>query len=143
MTSPAYAATTGFVRGVITQSGVPQSGATVTLAGEGSRFTSSTDAKGQYSFATVPFGRYILTAHKDGTADRSVDVDVHSDAVAFANVDLLRTIVITAVTATAGVGGAPVAVTTIDKAQIAASPVRDSLNKLVETVPGAVQFSYN
>lgn len=143
ISSPAFAATTGFVRGVVTQSGTPQAGVSVTLAGEGSRFATSTDTKGQYSFATIPFGRYVLTVHKEGTADRSVDVDVHSDSVAVANIDLLKTIAITAVTATQGVSGAPVAVTTIDSAQIAASPVRDSLDKLIVTVPGAVQFSYN
>jgi outer membrane receptor protein involved in Fe transport len=142
ISSPALAATTGFVRGVVTQSGTPQSGATVTLTGEGSTFTTRTDKSGQYSFSQIPFGHYRLTV-RAGSTDRSVGVDVTSDSVATTNVELLATIAVTAVKAGAGVAGNPVAVTTIDKADIATSPVQDSLNRLIETVPGAVQFSYN
>ena len=59
------------------------------------------------------------------------------------NVDLLKTIVVTSSNAMAGVSGSPVAVTTFDQKQLAASPVNNSLNRLIVTVPGAVQFSYN
>ncbi|HUA07926.1 MAG TPA: TonB-dependent receptor [Candidatus Acidoferrales bacterium] len=142
-TVPALAAATGIVRGVITQGGTPQAGATITLAGEGSLFTAKTEKDGSYSFGTVPFGHYVLTAHASGATARSADVDVHSDAVAVIDLDLLKTIAVTSVTATAGVGGTPVGSTTIDKSQIQTSPVRDSLDRLIETVPGVVQFSYN
>ncbi|HTU70138.1 MAG TPA: TonB-dependent receptor [Candidatus Baltobacteraceae bacterium] len=141
--SPLLAAATGLVHGVITQSGTPQSGASVILAGEGQRFTTSTNARGEYSFAAVPFGHYRLTVSESGATARTVDVDVHTDAVATVDLDLLKTIAVTSVTATAGVGGTPVAATTIDQSEIQTSPVRDSLNRLIETVPGVVQFSYN
>src|SRR5579863_6701697 len=140
VTCPALASSTGFVRGVVTEAGKPQAAASVTLAGEGSHYTTTTNSDGGYAFAAVPFGRYVLTVHKDGTTDRSVDVDVETDSVALANVDLLRTIAVTAVTATSGASGTPVAVTTLDRAQIQTSPVNTSLNRLIETVPGAVQF---
>ncbi|HTV92366.1 MAG TPA: TonB-dependent receptor [Verrucomicrobiae bacterium] len=140
---PALAVETGIVHGIITQSGTPSGGASLTLAGEGSRFTTTTNARGEYSFAAIPFGHYRLTVHVNGATDRTVDVDVQTDAVATVNLDMLKTIVVTATTANGGVGGAPVAVTTIDNSQIRTSPVSDSLNRLIETVPGIVQFSYN
>ena len=142
---PAFAAESGIVHGVITESGTPTSGASLTLALTGGHtvFTTTTDARGEYSFPVVPFGRYRLTVQANGTTARTVDVDVHTDTVATVNLDLLKTIVVTAVTANGGVGGTPVAATTIDSAQIQNSPTRDSLNRLIETVPGIVQFSYN
>jgi outer membrane receptor protein involved in Fe transport len=141
--TPAFAASTGLVRGVITESGTPRQGVTVTLTGEGSRFVATTNDRGQYSFASVPFGHYHLLFHLSGAEDKTAEVDVTSDSVATIDVDLLKTIAITSTTATAGVGGTPVAATTIDNSQIETSPVRNSLDRLVETVPGAVQFSYN
>jgi outer membrane receptor protein involved in Fe transport len=141
--SPAMADPIGIVRGVISESGRPQPQATVTLVGEGQRFTTKTNAHGAYSFAAVPFGSYRLTAHVAGTADRSENIHVSSDAVAIVNLDLLKTIVVTATSAGAGPGGNPVAVTTIDSKQIQQSPDRDNLSKLIDTVPGAVPFSYN
>ncbi|MBV8117067.1 MAG: hypothetical protein JOZ01_03775, partial [Candidatus Eremiobacteraeota bacterium] len=53
---PAQAATTGLVRGTITVDGKPASGASVTLQGEGSKFSTKTDATGAYVFSTVPYG---------------------------------------------------------------------------------------
>ncbi|HUN28984.1 MAG TPA: TonB-dependent receptor, partial [Alphaproteobacteria bacterium] len=140
---PALAADTGIIHGVITESGTPRAGASLTLTGEGSRYTATTNAQGEYSFAAIPFGHYRLTVHVNGATDRTVDVDVHTDTVATVNLDMLKTIIVTAVSANAGVGGTPVAATTIDNAQIRTSPVSDSLNRLVETAPGIVQFSYN
>jgi outer membrane receptor protein involved in Fe transport len=141
--TPALAASTGVVRGVITQAGKPLAGATVTISGEGERFAGTSKADGTYLFPAVPFGHYLLTVHEAGTADKTLHLDVTSDAVAQVNVDMLQTIVVTASRANAGAGGNPVAVTTLDQQQIQTSPNRDSLNRLIETVPGVVQFSYN
>ena len=141
--TPAFAAATGIVRGVVTASGKPQAGASLSLVGEGSRLTTTSNSSGQYTFASVPFGHYVLTVHENGSADRSVDVDVNSDSVALVNLDLLKTIATTAVTASGGTSGTPVAVTTIDKAEIQTSAVNNSLDRLIETLPGVVQFSYN
>lgn len=141
--APVFAASTGIVRGVVTQGGKPQADATVTIDGEGQHFVAKTNARGAYNFPDIPFGNYRLTVHETGVADRTLEIHVSSDAVADVNVEMLQTIAITATRANAGAGGNPVAVTTIDQRQIQTSPERDSLNRLIETVPGVVQFSYN
>ena len=61
-TLTAFAATSTIVRGVVTVEGKPTAGVKVTLAGEGSKFDATTDAKGAYVFSQIPFGRYVLTA---------------------------------------------------------------------------------
>jgi outer membrane receptor protein involved in Fe transport len=142
-TAPVLAAATGTVRGAITEVGKPAPGAELTLSGGGSTYTTRTNFRGEYSFAAVPFGHYVLTVHVSGVADRTADVDVHTDAVVTFNLDMLKQIASTTVTANAGVGGSPVATTTIDNAQIRTSPVDNSLNRLITTVPGIIQFSYN
>ncbi len=48
-TGPAFAATTGLVRGTITIDGKPAAGATVVLEGEGSLFKTTLTAKGSTS----------------------------------------------------------------------------------------------
>ena len=143
--APAFADTSGFVRGTVTVAGKPQPGATATLSGEGSRFTATTNASGAFTFPQVPFGVYKLTVHENGVTDRVVDVTVTSDAVVTLNValDSLKEIANTTVTAHAGVGGNPVSVNTISQKQISSSPNRDDLNRLIETMPGIVRFSYD
>lgn len=142
---PAVAATTSLVRGTVTMAGMPCPSAAVTLTGEGSRLATKTDARGRYVFSQVPFGHYHLTVTAMGAMTHTMDLDVNSDSVATADVplDRMREIAHMAVTARAGVGGNPVSVNTISKAQISSSPNRDSLNRLIETVPGIVRFSYN
>lgn len=141
--APVLAQATGFVRGVITESGKPTPGASVVLTGEGQRLATTTNARGAYTFASVPFGHYHVTVSAPGTEKRTVDVDVHSGGIAEVSLDLLKTIAVTASTSTAGVTGSPVATTTLDKQQIETSPDNNSLNKLITTVPGAVNFAYN
>ena len=143
--APAFAATTGLVRGTVTLAGKPQAGATATLTGEGSKFTATTNGAGSFTFPQVPFGNYRLTIHENGAADRAMDVTVTSDAVVTANValDQPKEIANTTVTASAGAGGNPVSVNTIQKSQIDTSPNRDDLNRLIETLPGVVRFSYD
>ncbi len=114
-TAPALAAASGIVRGVVTQSGTPKAGATVTLTGQGQLYTAKTNAQGAYSFPTVTFGRYLLTVHVDGATDKTQDVDVVEGAVSVVNLDVLKTIVVTSTNAMAGVSGSPVATTTMDQ----------------------------
>ena len=142
---PAAADTAGSVRGVVTFATHPRANVQITLEGEGSRFTTTTHSDGSFAFLQVPFGHYHLSAHLSGAADRTVDVDVSSNSVVRIEVplDALRQIASTTVTAHAGVGGTPVSVNTISRAQIQTSPNRDSLNRLIQTVPGIVRFSYN
>ena len=142
---PAAAIDTGVVRGNIAFQNKPASGATITLTGEGSRFSTATNGEGNFSIPNVPFGHYHVVIADPGAAQQTIDIDVTSDSVARVDVSLdpLKQIANTNVTAHAGVGGTPVSVNVIPKSQIATSPNRDSLNRLIETVPGIVRFSYN
>src|SRR5579872_4161837 len=144
-TAPAIAATSGVVRGTVTFAGKPKAGVTLTLARDDSHVKTTSDAQGAYVFTQVPFGHYTLTTHVEGAADRTIDLDVSSDSIIRLDVALLglQEIAHTAVTAHAGVGGNAVSVNTLSRSQIATSPVRDSLDRLIETLPGIVRFSYN
>ncbi len=141
----AGAATTGLVRGTVTLDGVPAPGARVTLEGEGSRFVATTDSHGSYVFAAVPFGDYLLTAHADRALGRSFTLHVSSDSIVTVDVALshLRAIAHATVAANAGVTGTPVGVNQIDRTAIQASPDENDLNRLIETMPGIVRFSYD
>jgi outer membrane receptor for ferrienterochelin and colicins len=142
---PAAAAINGLVRGTVTLDGKPAAGVTVTLEGEGSKFSAKTSASGEYVFSQVPFGQYRLTAKVADVPPLVVDVTVTGGAVA--TVDLpfskLRQIAQTTVTAHAGVSSYPPSVHQIDRAQIQTSPVQNSLDQTLATLPGVVPFSYN
>ncbi len=145
-TAPALAATTGLVRGTITVDNRPAPGAHVMLEGEGSLFETTTDAHGHYVFAQVPFGTYRLVASSKTAHELQVIIEVASGQVRTVDVALstqLREIAQTTVTAHAGVEVNPPSVSTVSKAEIQSSPVNNSLNRLIETQPGVVQFSYN
>ena len=142
---PATAATTGLVRGIVVVNNKPTAGVKVTLSGEGSLLQRTTDSAGAYVFSQVPFGTYTLTASYAGVADKSLQVDVASDQVLTVNLALgqLKTIGSATATARAGANGTPVSVNNVTRQQISALPTNNSLNKLVQTVPGIVKFSYN
>ena len=143
--SPVIASVTGVVRGNVLVDNAPKAGVQLTLKGEGAALKASTDAAGNYIFNQVPFGDYTLSAHYAGVADRTIQLNVASDQVAVINLTLgaLKIIANASVTARGGVGGTPVSSNTIGRQQIAALPSNDSLNRIVQTVPGIVRFSYN
>ena len=144
---PAFAATIGLVRGTVTVDGKAAPHATVTLQGEGSRFLATTDASGGYVFSQVPFGRYRLTAHAAGANDITLLITVTSDTVATINVPLstlLKQIASTVVTAVAqGAQASAPSVHLLDRGTIQESPVNNSLDKMIATLPGVIPFSYN
>ena len=144
---PVVAATTGLVRGTVTVDGKPAPHATVTLEGQGSRFVTTADASGNYVFPLVPFGQYRLIAHSDSAHDLTVFVTVTSNTVATIDVPLstkLTQIASTSVTAVShGAQSNAPSVHLLDRATIQASPVNNSLNKMIETLPGVIPFSYN
>jgi outer membrane receptor protein involved in Fe transport len=142
---PAAAATTGVVRGTVTLNGKPEAGARVVLQGEGQYLHTTSDSSGHFVFPIVPFGTYALTASAPGVSAYSQSVSLVSDEVLTLNIPLgtLKTIAHLHVSAHGGVNGTPVSVNTIGKRQLQALPTNTSLNRLVETVPGIVRFSYN
>jgi outer membrane receptor protein involved in Fe transport len=144
MALPAFAAVTGDVRGIVTVNGTATAGITVTIAGEGTSQTTRTDTRGRFAFGQIAFGRYTLSAQSAGkpTAQASVDVSTGSVSNVALAIGGVNQIGRTAAT-TRGVGGNPVSVATFSGADLAAMPENQSLNRLIETVPGVVQFSYD
>ena len=143
--TPALAATTGLVRGTVTLDGKPAAAVTVTLEGEGSKFTARSAANGTFVFSQVPFGTYRATASVKGIAPLELMVTVTSGGVATLDMPLstLKQIAQTTVTAHAGLASYPPSVHQIDRGQIQTSPVQNSLDRTIETLPGVVPFSYN
>ncbi|HET7813390.1 MAG TPA: TonB-dependent receptor, partial [Candidatus Baltobacteraceae bacterium] len=142
---PATAATTGVVRGTVTVNGSPQAGVAIALTGEGSTLRGTSDAGGTYVFPQVPFGSYTLSASYTGVKTLTQPVVVASDEVLVLNLALgaLKTIANLNVTSRAGVTGTPVSQNAVTKRQLEALPSNNSLNSIIETVPGIVKFSYN
>ncbi len=141
---PAFAGTTGLVHGTITSSGKPVAGASVSLRGTGSALATTSAANGTFSFPGVPFGRYTLTASHAGLPTFSQPVDVQTDSVLNLPIELgLRTIGRTQSGLVKSAAANPVSVNTITKAQLIALPQNQSLDRVIETVPGIVRFSYN
>lgn len=146
--TPVRAASTGVVRGTVTVHGTATPGVTITLRGPQTVLTTTTNERGEYSFALVPFGHYTITAHYPNHPDATSGVDVASNAVSEVALQIspLKTIAQTVVNTAAaarGVGGTPVSENVIGHAEIQALPMNANLNRLIETVPGIVQFSYD
>lgn len=142
--APAFAGTTGLVRGTITLDGKPASGVTVTLAGEGTTDGVVTTSTGTFVFPRVTFGRYTLTAHLAGNPDVTRTVAVESGSIVSLSLALgLREIGRADTTVVRGAGGTPIGVNSIGPAQLAALPENQSLDKVITTLPGIVSFSYN
>jgi outer membrane receptor protein involved in Fe transport len=142
--APALADVNGFVKGTVTIAGKPAAGATITLHGEENTFTSRSDATGAFTFARVPFGHYTVTVHQDGYPDVTQPIDVATDAVVNLPVELQPKVIgRIASVSTRGAGGQPVSVNSIGREQLAALPENQSLNNVIETLPGIVHFSYN
>ncbi len=141
--APASADVTGSVRGHVASGGVAVAGVTVTASGSGATVQAVTDAHGAFSFPRLPFGAWTLTVQRDGRNATAV-VDVSSDSVSDVVLALAATQTIGLTQASAhGVGTDPVSLTSFTSAQIQASPQNQNLNRLIETVPGIVRFSYD
>jgi outer membrane receptor protein involved in Fe transport len=142
---PALAAVNGVVRGSVIVDNTPRAGVNLSLVGEGSLLRTTSDAAGNYVFSQVPFGDYTLTASYTGVPDRSLTVSVASDSVITINLALgqLKVIGNLNVTSRAGASGTPVSSNILSRQQLAALPSNNSLDRVVQTVPGIVRFSYN
>jgi outer membrane receptor protein involved in Fe transport len=141
---PALADVTGLVRGHVTVDDGAKSGIQITLIGEGTRASSTTDTDGNFTSSRVPFGHYTIVAHSEGQPDVEQTIDVQTDSVATVTLAVHRLTQIGRVAGTTrGVSGTPVSATTLGRAAIEAAPQSRNLNRLIETVPGIVAFSYD
>ncbi len=93
----------------------------------------------------MPFGNVSSDRDRRGRPPLVVDVTVTSGVVATVDLPLtkFRQIAQTTVTAHAGLTTYPPSVHQIDRNQIQTSPVQNSLDQTLETLPGVVPFSYN
>lgn len=140
--APARADVVGVVRGTLVRPDQhPLPGVVVTLAGPALALSATTDTSGHFAFPRVPFGHYTLHASTlDGPADASVDVSTG----AVVDVTLLAARIIGRTKATAtGVHGTPIAENTVTAAQIATLPSNTTIDRVIETLPGVVRFSYD
>jgi Carboxypeptidase regulatory-like domain/TonB-dependent Receptor Plug Domain len=139
---PALADVVGVVRGTISSADHHAlSGVVVTLAGNGTSLSATSDTDGRFAFPRVPFGHYTLQASTpEGPAAGSVDVGTNT----VSEVDLVPTKVIGSTSATStGVHGTPVTENTLNAAQIATLPVNSTIDRVIETLPGVVRFSFD
>ncbi|TAM74008.1 TonB-dependent receptor [bacterium] len=135
----------GVVQGSFTtKGGAPIVGAQVTLTGNGNAFSESTDAHGTFTFVRVPFGEYQVAATKAGTGEAKANVSVSSGARVSVHL-VAGSLTIIAVRAASGssVAGTPAGVNDLGQRQIATLPGGGSLNKVIETLPGIISFSYD
>ncbi|MDE2571883.1 MAG: TonB-dependent receptor [bacterium] len=135
----------GVVQGTFTtKDGAPIAGADVTLTGNGHVQSTSTDARGAFTFLRVEFGDYELHAVKAGAGEAKAHVSVNSGSRISVHLEAGALTIIAVRAASGGtVSGTPVAVNGVGQQQIATLPSGSSLNKVVETLPGIVSFSYN
>jgi outer membrane receptor protein involved in Fe transport len=141
-TSPVRADVVGVVRGILTgPDGKPIPKVTISLTAPGVALSAVTGADGRFAFPRVPFGHVTLHADtSEGPADAAVDVSTNT----VVEVSLLAARVIgTAKATSTGVHGTPVAENTITAAQIATLPANTTVNRVIETLPGVVRFSYD
>jgi outer membrane receptor protein involved in Fe transport len=140
--APARADVVGAVHGTLTQPDhKPIPGVVVTLVGPGVRESARTDATGHFAFPRVPFGHYTLHAETPvGPADLALDVATGTAL----DVDLLAARIIGRVTVSVPVAqGAPPTDNAVTAAQIATLPANTSIDRVIETLPGVVRFSYD
>lgn len=142
---PAFAAADGLVRGTVTLAGTPKADAKLTLVGEGSTFSTISRADGAYIFSQIPFGHYTLTTHVQGAFDNITELDVASDSVVALDIPLsaVKTIALTSASSRRGASGTPVSANVISRSTLATLPTNGSLDRVIQTVPGIVRFSYN
>jgi hypothetical protein len=142
---PASAATTGLVRGSVIVDGVKTAGVDVTLQSTGYVRTTKTDTAGNFVFLEVPFGDYTISARTATIAGTSVAITVSSGEVLEVPIVLSAVKVLsrTVVNARAGAAGTPVSQNAVGHEQLVALPTNNSLDRVVQTVPGIVRFAQN
>lgn len=137
----------GSVTGVVLDStNHPVQGAAVTLKADNATAASTTtDPTGHFRFARVAFDTYTVGVDAAGYAPAADTVTISSGNVVTLSFRLEPKVLGRVVTTSraASVTGQPVSVNVISRQTILALPNNSSLQKVVQTVPGVVPFSYN
>ncbi|HTW82630.1 MAG TPA: TonB-dependent receptor [Candidatus Sulfotelmatobacter sp.] len=140
--APARADVVGAVRGTLTRPDhQPIANALVTLTGPSVRQTARTDATGHFAFPAVPFGRYTLHADTPaGPAELPIEVATGTTLeVALLAAPTIGHTVVAVPTAQ----GPPPTDNTVTASQIATLPANTTIDRVIETLPGVVRFSYD
>ena len=142
----AAAATTGLVRGTVTVG--RQAGRRRERHPRRRRLALPDDDRRQGRLRLRPSAVRLVShrGHAQRAHELQVLVTVSSDAVATVDIPLstqLVQIAQTTVTAHAGLQANPPSVNQLSRSTIQTSPVQNSLDKLISTLPGVIPFSYN
>jgi len=136
---PVSAATaTSLLSGTVTNHGTAVSGATVTVSGNRQTLRATTDARGRFSFASLPFGTYQVRAAQNGLTG-TLDVDLGSGGAAVAiALSALKEIGDVSVARSVPVrgGGADV---TLNSGDLTRGPTSDSFAETLIQLPGTAR----
>lgn len=145
MAVPSIALATAFggIKGTVADpSGNPVAGATVQLTAPDERPQSTkTDPHGNFNFPLVPFDTYTVTATASNYGPVTDVVTVASGLVA--SVSLQFGAKVLSHVAVTGAATQKAGVNVVTAYTLGTLPANTSLDKVVETVPGVVPFSYN
>ena len=134
--APAGAAT-AFLSGQVTDAGKPIAGATVNVRGNSVEYTTRTDRLGDFSFATLLPGTYVLSASgAAGFAQTSVDLGQGGATVTLALAPKQIGFVSASRTQTARGSGTDL---TLNQAMLTRTPAGGSLPELLLQTPGAAR----
>jgi hypothetical protein len=127
-----------FLTGTVTDNGAPVAGATVSVAGNNSVVTATTDARGRFSVAGLGLGTYTVTAAgADLRAVSQVDVGSNGATVelALAPIATIGKVVVSAAPAVRGSG----ADVTLNSTYLTHSTTSDSFPEALIQLPGTAR----
>jgi outer membrane receptor protein involved in Fe transport len=138
---PAFAQTTANLTGTVTSDKAPLPGATITISSpamQGAR-TAVTGPNGDYNFAAVPPGNYVVTIELAGLQTVKRNVEVRLAQVARADADLKPSKVTESITVTAtapSVLETPSVSTSLTREQVEALPIGRTIAQRIQLAPG-------
>ena len=133
------AGSSAFLRGIVTNAGVPAAGITVTASGNQQTFTATTDARGKFFFADLAFGTYRLEAIGSGALEGELSVDLAGGgaevAIPLSRLKAIGNVTVVRGSTTNG-SGADVILNATD---LTHSPASDSFGETLIQLPGAAR----
>jgi outer membrane receptor for ferrienterochelin and colicins len=139
--SPVSAQTASMSGTITDQTGAAVPGATVTLTGPGGTATTTSGARGEYSFPNLANGSYRVTATLSGFAPATRDVAVNGGsnvevpALTLALAGLSDTIVVSATKSDSALIDAPATISVVTSEVLASTPAQN-YGDLLRSLPG-------